>query len=329
MTSHHATPDDGRPSVEARTRLAEDLHEQLASSRMAWDAALLRSDAALASGDEAEVQAALADHRLLLGVLEERLGAVVAAATVTREAEQVVHGRAATVGADLAPADVHATPPVASGSDPRRDPVTPSPGHRLVSALAGVAAALVLVTGLLGADLRLGPDGVVAGTATQDEPDVRARVAATTVVRPALPGLGGVAGPRAALPRFSGSLPPATAPTDQTETPGPASGVADAAPGPAGGGPAGPEGAPTVPAPSLDVPTTVDAPEAPSLPRPEELIERLADRDGGDGEDVGASLPPSIPRSLAEILPGDGGDAGVLPEVLIEPSASDPTGGLG
>ncbi|WP_052665482.1 hypothetical protein [Nitriliruptor alkaliphilus] len=315
MTSPHATPDDGRPSIEARTRLAGDLHEQLASSRMAWDAALLRSDAALASGDEAEVQAALADHRLLLGVLEERLGAVVAAATVTREAERVVRSSAA-VCADPAPPGGHATPPPAlAASDPRRGPVAPSPGHRLVGALAGAAVALVFLGGLLGADLRLGTDGLVAGTTTQDEPGVQARVAATSVAPPALPGFGGVAGPRAALPRFSGSLPPATAPTGPNDAAGPSG---DAAPGLPGQLPDDREGAPTPPGPDRDGPPRGDAPGAPDLPRPEELVERLAEREGGDGTDVDTS----IPRSLTEIVE-------VTPEAPIEPAASDPTGGLG
>lgn len=85
MTSRGATPDDGVPSTDPSTQLAADLRAQLAASQLAWDAALLRSDAALAEGDAAQVRAALDDHRRLLGTLEEHLGAVVASATAARD----------------------------------------------------------------------------------------------------------------------------------------------------------------------------------------------------------------------------------------------------
>lgn len=332
MTSPTATPDDGRPSTESRARLAAELHEQLAASRMAWDAALLRSDAALAAGDQAAADAALEDHRALLGVIEERLGAVVAAALVAREAEDVVRSAAEVEPVDEAPAVPRPAPGTApsqavDGSD--RPVAEPVAGRRAVSSLLGAATAVALIAGVLTGDLRLDPRGSIAGSSTEGSNDLRTQVASERVTD-ALTGLDAEAdtvGPRAELPAFSGSLPPSrTQPSAPTVA---ATSDEGTAPPPA----SPPAGAPDDDAPG--VPTT---PEQPDIGRIGELLGRLdarADDAAGDG---GAVDDVDGDGDIDGDIDGDGNTStprplGDLTERLREPatgrSASDPAGGLG
>lgn len=292
MTSRRDSPDDGRPSLEARARLADELHEHLASSRLAWDAALLRSDAALAEGNAAEVRAALDEHRLLLSALEERLGAVVSGATLDRDLQATIP--------DPAPA---ALPPATSER--------PSPTGRGASALLGAAAAVLLVTGVLATDLPLEARGFIAGTEAPEADDaVRTWPASERTDRARSPRTGGTLDTSPdALPGDSDDAPGTDARSQPDPTP--ARGADRTVPGedvaasdtdapPAHGAASGP-----IPGPDRQ---RTDAPSA------DELTRSLPSRDGGDGHDVSTALPDP----LAE-----------LPEDAVPPATSEPTPGLG
>jgi hypothetical protein len=331
VTTPSVTPDDGRPSAEARARLAAELHEQLASSRLAWDAALLRSDAAIAAGDQAEARAALDDHRLLLGVLQERLGEVVAAASVAREAEHVVRASAAAhpaerreVAGDPVRAAVHGS----GDADPGHEHPSGQGARRGTSALLSATAALLLVTGFVNGDLLAGTGGAFAGSTTPSPTiaDVQARTAGEDVV-----GRAGAwddtSGPEVELPAFSGTIPPTKRPdADGGRAPSPTAAGSDTSPErDVPRAPGAEEQAPDRAPVGDRTPDGADAEEAPRL---REVVERLGDLDGGDGGDAdGVDAGTSLPRPLADLH-----ELGDLAEVLEDPSttdpASDPAGGL-
>lgn len=297
VTSLRDTPDDGRPSLEARARLADELHEQLASSRLAWEAALLRSDAALAEGDAAEVQAALDEHRLLLGALEERLGALVAGATADRDLQ--------APSPDPAPAAL-----------PRATSERASPARRGASALLGAAAAVLLVAGVLATDLPLEDRGLVAGTEAPEADDaLRTRPASERIDGARTPPTGETLdAPPGVLPGDAGDAPAAS--TRSQPDPAPARGATDR----------------TVPeedvaASDTDAPPAHDAAADPitgpdrrraDAPSADELTRSLPSRDGGEGHDV----PTALPDTLAE-LPED-----AVPPAT-SPVTSEATPGLG
>lgn len=151
MSTPHRTPDGDRPSPASCARFAVDLHHELASARLAWDAALLRSDAAVASGDATEVAAAIEDHRLLLTSLQDQVGSLLEDAAGDRAPTPA--GTAEAAGAPEGP----------------RDHRSPSAIRRGTASLLGAAAAAALVTGLtVGAMPRLddGPRSLAAHGAT-------------------------------------------------------------------------------------------------------------------------------------------------------------------
>lgn len=306
-TEPRDSPDDGRPSFEARVRLAGELHEQLASSRLAWGAALLRSDAALATGDAAEVQAALDDHRSLLGALEERLGAVVAGAMAVRDGERAVQGH------------------------PPAEPLQPTPeqhgssGRRGASALLGAAAAVLLVAGVLASELPLEAEGLIAGTeAPQGERVLRPPPAPEPLGAVGPPRAGGASrsAPPGMLPAVSGGATAVPAPSER----GPAGGAVREA----RGEPAADRtvtstatGAEAVDAETADVPVTGPATglerQHTQPPRHDEVSGSLPSPDEGPGRDLPAAIPDD---PLAEPGPDP-----VPPRVA--PAASEPTTELG
>lgn len=294
MTSLRDTPDDGRPSLEACARLADELHEQLASSRLAWDAALLRSDAALADGDAAEVQAALAEHRLLLGVLEERLAAVVSGATADRDLQAPIR--------DPAPASL-----------PRPTSERASPSRRGASALLGAAAAVLLVAGVLATDLPLEARGLIAATEAPEADDALRTSPASERVDGARP------------PRTGGTLD--ASPGLLTDGSGTASTRSRSQPAPARRAPDRTPPQEDLAASDTDPPSAQDAAPGPitgpdrqsvDASSADELTGPLPSRDGGEGHDV----PTALPDPMAE-----------LPEDAVPPgapsAASEPAPGLG
>jgi hypothetical protein len=96
---------DGRgiPAVE-RARLAAELHEELARTRLAWAAATLRGDAARRTGDRAAAARALDEQRTLLRDLHASVDTAVGRALVEREAATIVAAAAASSSAERAPA---------------------------------------------------------------------------------------------------------------------------------------------------------------------------------------------------------------------------------
>lgn len=72
------------PSGARDPRTGPDLRAQLAICSMAFDAAILRCDRALADGDQDGVAAALAEQRAVLEDTERRLSRAVAAAVERR-----------------------------------------------------------------------------------------------------------------------------------------------------------------------------------------------------------------------------------------------------
>lgn len=94
MTGDPATPADGpavraddpaRLGADVHGELSTDLHEELDRLRLAWGAALLRTDVALTEGDADAVDRGLAEHHLLLDELEAALLRTVARALTARE----------------------------------------------------------------------------------------------------------------------------------------------------------------------------------------------------------------------------------------------------
>lgn len=276
----------GRPSACAQGRLAVSLRDQIDGSKLAWEAALLRGDAAIADGDAREVEAALAEQRAILVALEARLGEVVASATVEREAEHVVT----------------AVPP-----PPRRDPLR----RRLPAVLGSAAAALVAFTVATLGGVPGVPDVAPVSEATTSSSEVRPHsTTAWRHVDPPMTGTGGAVfeGPASAsLPAFEGSVPAdagtasGAAPTDATSSSGQATVPADQ---PSTGGAderdeatrAAPRPVlvqPGVPAPHSTSPPEADEPATPSLDvGADDLAARLADAPADDSDDGEGGLLP-------------------------------------
>jgi hypothetical protein len=74
----------------AQARLAAELDDSLSRTRMAWEAASLRGDAALRLGDRAEAVRALDEQRALLRDLHTQVDRALGRAVVAGEAETVV-----------------------------------------------------------------------------------------------------------------------------------------------------------------------------------------------------------------------------------------------
>lgn len=308
-TEPRDTLDDGRPSFEAGVRLADELHEQLASSRLAWEAALLRSDAALATGDAAEVQAALDDHRSLLGALEERLGAVVAGATAVRDVEDAVQGQP--------PAE-----PLEPTADQHR-----SPARRGASAFVGAAAAVLLVTGVLASELPFEADGLIAGTEAPEGELARRTPPPSEplgVAEPPRVEVTSRVAPPGTLPTASGGAPAVPAPDD----PRPGRGAPEVTGEPAAG-----RTVPSADAEAVDAdgPVTgpVTSPERQHTepPRVGELTESVASRDGSHAQELPASSPDPVPELPQDPVPPDP----VPPSApsSVARAASEPTTELG
>jgi hypothetical protein len=177
---------DGRgvPAV-ARARLAAELHEELARTRLAWAAATLRGDAARQTGDRATAERALAEQRTLLRDLHSHVDAVVGRALLEREA-------AAIVPPPPGPSTTQRAPTVDRPEVERR------PVRGRVGAVLGVVAAAV--AGVL-----------VAGT-----PQAPPAPTVTPVAEREAPG--GPAGPAASAPSDRG--PDRSRSTSEADDPG-------------------------------------------------------------------------------------------------------------
>ncbi|MEX1164450.1 MAG: hypothetical protein WEB03_13020 [Nitriliruptor sp.] len=272
--SDHSNGGDRRPSATDRARLAGDLHRELGTSRLAWDAALLRSDAAIAGGDEDEVRAALDDHRLLLQILEQRIGEVVATAAQARIGDPTPDEPAlleSTTGSNGGPRDRLATVL-----------------HR-AGVLLGTAAAVLAVVAVGVGDPPIGPQTTVARS-EQDARSVDAGFDARTAeeTRSPLPD-GGLPSPTLVPER---SITPLESPTPRT-SPGEPPGD-DATP-------------PADPAPTSGGPGTVPAiPELPTAEpgeddEPPRIVE-LFDRFGGVGDATDQDASSSLPGEFRDLI---------------------------
>jgi hypothetical protein len=94
-----------RAKTAAQARLATDLGASIDRTRMAWEAASLRGDAALRVGDRAEAVRALDEQRALLRDLHLQVDEALGRAAVEREAETIVdaaaHRDQPSIAADL------------------------------------------------------------------------------------------------------------------------------------------------------------------------------------------------------------------------------------
>jgi hypothetical protein len=314
VTTHPRTPDGDPPSDGVRPRFAAELHDQLASSRLAWEAALLRSDAALAAGDPAEIEAALEEQRAVLAELERRvLGSVAAIAAPDGSAPGggTSHPAPSSEGG--------ATPVEPDGARPDGARPDGARRERRAPALSGAFAGLALVAGLwsIGPTVSTGaPDEAVvaAGEVTAADTVQELRTAASDVVgRPLV--IADVAGPPRELARFSASLPPTAtrgAPPAEPEapsTPAVATGVEDEATTEV-------VEAPTEPAPAIAAST--GEPEEPVDPV-DALAPDLPAEEEDEPDDV--AVPSRAPASLVELTDE-------VRRILEPPLASDPTPGL-
>ncbi len=281
--SDRRTGADRRPSAAARARVADGLHRELGSSRLAWDAALLRSDAAIAGGDEDEVRAALDDHRLLLAILEQRIGEVVA----TADTGETLDPPARTAVGDLEPT-LDAEPagvcgPAAAGRD------------RLATALQragvllGAAAAVLAVIAVGVGDPPTGARTTIAGSA-QDaavvDAELEARRAGETRPRPI-----GPTAPRLVVPERT--TVPLDAPTAMADALG-----EDAAP-PAPDLQASDRSGAVPPIPAPPTVDPADAADEDDPPRIADLFERLSRGEDSLEQDTSTSLPGAFRDLLA------------------------------
>jgi hypothetical protein len=284
-------PRVGRPSACAESRLAAGLRDQIDGSKLAWEAALLRGDAAISSGDAHEVEAALAEQRAILVTLETRLGEVVASATAEREAEHVI---------------------TAVPDRPRRRPLRHVPAVLGSAAAALVAFAVVTFTGAPGV-----PDVASVAEAITSAGDVWPAPAGEQRDAPPVTGPqeAAFAPPVSTVVPFEGSVPAdasTAAPPAPTDGDGPADPPPDATTtgdhprddhaDEGGGDPTWRAPRPTlvlpeVPAPPAGAgppPPEEDVPATPSLDLGiEDLTARLADAPDDDPDDDGdGSLLP-------------------------------------
>jgi hypothetical protein len=123
------------PTV-ARARLAAELHEELARTRLAWAAATLRGDAARQTGDRAGAERALAEQRTLLRDLHVNVDTVVGRALVEREVAAIVAARPEPSAPEVAPG--------AAAPGVGRRSVRARAGAVLGAVVAGLAGALVV-----------------------------------------------------------------------------------------------------------------------------------------------------------------------------------------
>jgi hypothetical protein len=306
------TPDDGRPSAEACARFALELHHELASSRLAWDAALLRSDEAFASGDQEAVDTAIDDHRLLLAALEDRVSAVLESATDGSRTGSPALGAAPSTPEEPAPTAPAVRPPLPAW---RRGVAS------LLGAAAAVSLAAAVAVGTLPA-LDEASTTPAAATRTVHGPgpvDLRTAAVGTRDVERF--SVADAVDPGRDLPSFSGALSPSAVAAPPVEEP--ASSLA----------------APAVEPPSTDGPA--DVPDRPAVPEAEELGAVEADADGATDVDATTVVPPldEVGPRLPERDPAEVDVASSVPEPLLELTervrrslrslpASDPTPGL-
>jgi hypothetical protein len=243
-----------QPSGPARRQLDDDLRHELDRARLAWDAALLRSDRAVSDGGDREVRAALDDHQVLLQELEARLLEVVAAATPAETGWRTQAGPAA--------------------------PVRRPRGPRWTS-LAGAVAAVVLLAAVTVAeviDLTRPTDATIARTVSDRDVTPGAGAADDTVAPPApVPP----APPEAATPPAGGDAPPAGGATS-----GPAPGTADDQP-------AAQEDARDGSGEVADQDPADGPTEPPGPPEPDQLTDPLEPPPGPPAQGVPDALPGS------------------------------------
>jgi hypothetical protein len=160
---------DGRgiPAV-ARARLAAELHEELARTRLAWAAATLRGEAARQTGDRAAAARALDEQRTLLRDLHASVDTVVGRALVERETAAIV-AAAATSSAERAPA-------AASRSLPPR-----SRRGGVGAVLGAVVALVAVVAGSVAVGLEVTTPAPTVAPVAGEEPVERVTVAADQV----------------------------------------------------------------------------------------------------------------------------------------------------
>jgi hypothetical protein len=149
----------------ARARLAIELHEELARTRLAWAAATLRGDAARQTGDRAAAERALDEQRTLLRDLHANVDTVVGRALVERETAAIVADAAATSSPERAPA-----------AGPRSLP--PQSRRARVGAVLGAVVAVVAGS-VLGPEVT--PPAPTVAPIAAEEPVERVTVAADRV----------------------------------------------------------------------------------------------------------------------------------------------------
>lgn len=307
-----------------RVRLAAHLDHELATARIAWEAAVLRADDAVVRGDDVGAYRALDDQRAVLAGLEGAVARVVADAVTTRET---------SIAPGVVPEREAAVPP--DGSVPTGSPS--DDGGRVgrwlerAPALLGAAAAAVLAvavvtldpvvldhvpaggarTGVVdpspAVDARLHDDARRPGTAPTDRP---LRLPAFEPMGP-LDEAGDGPPPGAASPG-DGPDPGRTA-EDEPPSPGPGEPPVEPREGDDGAGPDGdvPDEVPEVDDPD-DASTTDDEGDEPIAP-PEAPAPGHVDD---------APVPPGL--GLPSGAPGEPDDTAGLPEALTDALPSGP-----
>lgn len=297
------------PSARAQSSLSEDLRHEVAEARTRLEEASLRAEAHRLLGDEDGVARAMADQERVVEELEDRLGRVVSAAVLQRDAEQVL--------ADVTAAAPRPEPTSAPRlDDAPAEVVGPSTPRRRAPVLSG-AASLVALVGVAAAAVF----GVVRGIDRVEVAEVAAGAPTTEADAPAGPDDAAAASPLVPLPpsitpRPTGGASPTTS-AAATPTADP-----DDAPSPSAA--ASPD--------ADETPTPDDAPDF------EDVVQQLVDAVAGLGgdrdpdpddtelpsEDVDATLPDAA--DVVESLdprpdqdppsPADdtGGDDGFVPD---------------
>lgn len=119
---------EGPPSARSRSELRDDLRREVAEARVRFEEASLRLEAHRLLGNEGAADDVLAEQQQVLADLEARLGRVVSAAVLQRDAEEVLAGMAPVGPPEPVPSVEQQDPP------PRRRP-----------ALSGVASAVAVL----------------------------------------------------------------------------------------------------------------------------------------------------------------------------------------
>lgn len=212
---------DGPPSARARDDLRADLRREVADARLRLEEAGLRAETHRLLGDDRAAAEVVAEQQQVVADLERRLGRVVSAAVLQRDAEEVLAG--VTTGPE-----VESPEPAAPDHVPPRRRVPALSG--VASAVAVLAVAALAVVGVTDAPSRIEALGAAdpartepSATASTDRPSQRPLTSAadptgredTDATEPGPAATGTVDG---ATPTTD-PVPSPTPETDPTETP--------------------------------------------------------------------------------------------------------------